>query len=31
MIDNVLLNRSHWEDILAQDGLTYTAPQMRLF
>jgi hypothetical protein len=31
MVDNLLLTRDNLDEILAQDGLTYTAPQMRLF
>jgi hypothetical protein len=31
MVDNLLLQRDNLDEILAQDGLTYTAPQMRLF
>jgi hypothetical protein len=31
MLDNLLLQRDNLEDILAQDALTYTVPQMRLF
>ncbi len=31
MLDNLLLQRSNFDEILAQDELTYTAPQMRLF
>jgi hypothetical protein len=31
MLDNLLLQRNNLDEILAQDGLTYTAPQMRLF
>ena len=31
MLDNLLLRRDNLDEILAQDPLTYTAPQMRLF
>jgi hypothetical protein len=31
LLDNLLLQRDNLDENLAQDGLTYTAPQMRLF